>query len=427
MQSLNIWWDNTKVGTLTQNMKHALNFEYDKNWFNNSSLGALSISLPKRKEKYSTFECLPFFAGLLPEQRQRIIIAKNLGISSNNDFSLLEKLGEDVAGVFQILPAGNKPLKLISKLNTQSLTPEELVKKIDNLPSQPLLSGHSDLRVSLAGAQSKIPVVLIDGKIGLPVNGQPTTHILKPAIRNWPATTENEAFVMLLAKSIGLDVANIEPMSVQGRTFLLIERYDREIIDKHLVKRLHQEDFCQALGIMPQQKYQSKTGLNLPICFRLIKKNSIQPKKDILKLLDAVIYNLIVGNADAHGKNFSLLYGNKGPYLAPLYDLFSTVVYPELLPDSAMKIGRCKTLEELERSTTRKEKKDKGWNRFANKTSIEMGIIKERVNELCESILSELDKVSVLPNLMKSGLDFNAITHFASIIRNRAKRCKKTV
>ena len=413
MRILNVWWDNKKVGTLSQDAGRLLDFKYDSSWLKNKNLSALSVSLPKREKRFNTKECRPFFAGLLPEQNQRSIIARNLGVSKNNDFSLLEKLGEDVAGILQILPPNLKPSEISKKTQTKYLTSEELAKKIDDLPIQPLLSGDSELRVSLAGAQSKVPVVLIDGKVGLPIGGQPTTHILKPAMNEYPASTENEAFVMLLAKSVKLDVAIVEPMSVLGRTFLLVKRYDRIISENSIVKRLHQEDFCQALGITPENKYASEGGPGLTDCFKLIRNQSITPIADIKKFLDAVIFNLIVGNADAHGKNFSLLYGVKGPYLAPLYDLLSTVAYPNLTSNFAMRIGKRRTLDEIDIRV---------WNRVAKSIEIDLSYLINRVIELCDSILSRLDKVSI--ELQGDGFDNIAISNFESIIRNRANLCK---
>ena len=182
-------------------------------------------------------------------------------------------------------------------------------------------------------------------------------------MKEYPASTENEALVMLLAKSIELDVADVEPMSVLGRTFLLVNRYDRIISKNSIAKRLHQEDFCQALGIAPENKYASEGGPGFSNCFKLIRNQSITPVSDIKKFLDAIIFNVIVGNADAHGKNFSLLYGKKGPYLAPLYDLLSTAAYPQLTSNFAMRIGKRRTLNELDK---------RGWNRLAESNEIEL-------------------------------------------------------
>lgn len=115
---------------------------------------------------------------------------------------------------------------------------------LDTLPLRPLLAGEEGLRLSLAGAQSKVPVVLVDGAVALPAPGQPTTHIRKPPISRFAAMTENEALVMRLAADIGLDVAPVEARIVHDRTFLLVQRYDRATSDDGFVRQIHQEDFC---------------------------------------------------------------------------------------------------------------------------------------------------------------------------------------
>ncbi len=391
-----------------------LSFKYDNTWLQSEYTTALSISLPKREKEFSTNKCKPFFAGLLPEQRQKSIIVRNFRISINNDFAFLEKLGEDVAGILQILPPNKTPTKVTKGLQTSPLTPELLAKKLDELPKHPLLADDSELRMSLAGAQSKVPVILVNNEIGLPLNGQPSTHILKPCISEYPESTENEAFVMRLAKSIGLDVADVEPKSVNGHKFLLVKRYDR-IVDNSNVKRLHQEDFCQAMGIAPEHKYDKRKKPDLLKCFTLLRNESIAPATDTEKFLQAIIFNVIVGNADAHGKNFSLLYNKNGPFLAPLYDLLSTTIYPELTPNFAMNIGRGRTLEEL---------RPKNWERLASNVELSMTYIKNPLNEVCNSVLSKLNEVSF--ELTKPSLNNDAILNLESTIKYRAIQCLKT-
>ena len=208
---LDIWWDGRLVGQLTQNQHGELGFAYAPDWLNDDDAPPLSNSLPKRVEPFTRRECRPFFGGLLPEESQRDAAARALGVSPGNDFALLCRLGGDVAG-----------------------------------------------------AQSKVPVVLVDGAVALPAPGQPTTHILKPPISRFSATTENEAFVMRLAAAVGLDVAPVEARVVRDRTFLLVQRYDRAGGEDGRVRRIHQEDFCQALGVPPETKYTSEGGPALP-------------------------------------------------------------------------------------------------------------------------------------------------------------------
>ena len=138
-------------------------------------------------------------------------MARVLGVSRANEFALLDRLGDDVAGALQLLPPGERPAAPPPGEQPAPLDEAELVRVLDALPARPLLAGERGLRLSLAGAQSKVPVVLVDDAVALPLPGQPTTHILKAPIPRFPATTENEAFAMRLAAAAGLDVAPVEP------------------------------------------------------------------------------------------------------------------------------------------------------------------------------------------------------------------------
>jgi serine/threonine-protein kinase HipA len=264
----------------------------------------------------------------------------------------------------------------------------------------------------LAGAQPKIPVVLVGGAIALPAPGQPTTHILKPPITRFKGTTENEAFVMRLAAAIKLDVASVEPRVVHGRTFLLIRRYDRSISDAGHVGRIHQEDFCQALGIPPDRKYAGEGGPTFKDGFELLRKTSRVAGVDVLRLLDAAIFNVIVGNADAHGKNFSILYDRDGPRLATLYDLLSTAFYPELSTVFAMKIGKRGTLGALDA---------KGWKAFAADAGISQPLVRQRVGRIRDLIDSRI--ATVVTEIMSPGLDEAVVEALATLIRGRAALC----
>ena len=415
-RALDIWWDGQLVGQLTQNQHGELGFVYSADWLKRESALPLSASLPKRAEPYSRRECRPFFGGLLPEEGQRDAAAKALGVSPRNDFALLDRLGGDVAGALQFLPPGEKPTVPSSIQRAVPLDDEGLIRVLDALPVRPLLAGEEGLRLSLAGAQSKVPVILVDGVVALPAPAQPTTHILKPPISRFAATTENEAFVMRLAATIGLDVASVEPRVVRDRTFLLIQRYDRIIGTDGSVHRVHQEDFCQALGVPPEMKYASEGGPTFKDCFTLLRRVAARPAIDVLKLLDAVVFNLIAGNADAHGKNFSILYDTPGARFAPLYDLLATVAYPDLSSKLAMKIGKRATLAEIDA---------KGWAAFATDAGLGLPLIRRRVVEISDSVKATAQNVAHA--LINPGLDEAALLQFAEIVRDRAERCALTV
>ena len=414
-RTLDIWWDGCHVGQLTQNEHGELGFAYSAAWLEKDDTPALSASLPKRAEPFNRRECRPFFGGLLPEEGQRDAAAQALGVSRGNDFALLDRLGGDVAGALELLPHGQEPSTPPRGLRPQALNDEGVIRVLDALPLRPLLAGQQGLRLSLAGAQSKVPVVLWRGAIALPAPGQPTTHILKPPIPRFPATTENEAFVMRLAAAIGLDTAPVEARVVQGRAFLLVQRYDRSPGEDGAVRRIHQEDFCQALGVPPETKYASEGGPNFKDCFNLIRNLAARPAADILKLLDAVIFNVIAGNADAHAKNFSILYDGKGPRLAPLYDLLATAAYPELSPNFAMRIGRRATLDRLD---------GRGWTAFAADAGIGLPLLQRRIAEIAAAVREKALACAAL--LVQPGLDEAALSRLAIMVMDRAGQCAAT-
>ena len=212
---LEVWWDGRLVGQLTQNQHGELGFAYSPDWLENGDGPPLSASLPKRVEHFSRREYRPFFGGLLPEESQRDAAAQALGVSPGNDWALLDRLGGDVAGALQLVPHGEQPSRPNLIQHPIQLDEAGLMRVLDALPIRPLLAGEAGLRLPLAGAQSKLPVVLVDGAVALPAPGQPTTHILKPPIPRFSGTTENEALVMRLAAAIGLDVAAVAPSSLK--------------------------------------------------------------------------------------------------------------------------------------------------------------------------------------------------------------------
>jgi len=288
---------------------------------------------------------------------------------------------------------------------------------LDELPSRPFLAGREGLRLSLAGAQSKIPVVLVDGEIALPAPGEATSHILKPPIERFLGTTENEAFAMRLAKRIRLDVADVEIRRAGDRSFLLVERYDRIRGEDGVLQRLHQEDFCQALGYTSDRKYAADGGPIFRDCFDLLRRAATRPAVEILKLFDAAIYNLITGNADAHAKNFSLIYReNSAIELAPLYDLLSTVYYPELSPRLAMKVAKRHTLEEL---------KPGDWEKFAEETGLALRFIRTRIKELADAVSESIGETKA--EILESASDRNAVGEISSLIAARASSLSQRV
>jgi serine/threonine-protein kinase HipA len=408
--ALSVWWDGKVAGTLRLDKNGEMQFAYAPVWLEDSASPALSFSLPKRLDPFGRRECQPFFEGMLPEESQRVAIARALGVSAGNDFRLLEHLGGEVAGALTLLPEGEVPPKS-SDGAPDILDDQHLLDLLDRLPIRPMLAGEGGLRLSLAGAQSKLPVLLVDGQIALPAPGQPTSHILKPPIPRFEGTTENEFYCMTLARALGLDVARVAMRRVEDRPFLLIERYDRKVDGKGRLVRLHQEDFAQALGVPSQRKYASEGGPTFRDVFALLRTAATRPARDVLKLTDAAIFNLIIGNADAHAKNFSLLHIDGVVRLAPLYDLLSTIAYPELSAKLAMKIAKKAVLEEIEPCH---------WDRFAEEIRIGAPYLHRRIGQLCQAVLHQISAAgSALAALLPAGERF---ADLAEIVGDRAER-----
>ncbi len=367
--------DEAVVGRLWLDEKKHFCFQYEAEWLNTSRI-PLSLSLPLRKEPYLDDESHPFFANLLPEEKVRVVIARNLGVSLNNDYGLLEKIGGDCAGAVSLYPEADETER---KPGTyRQLTPDELNTIIGELPKRPLLAGEKGIRLSLAGAQKKLPVYYDEQHFHLGLGTAPSNYIIKPPIEDLDGTVENEAFCMALARAVGLDVPRTFIHQHDETRVFVVKRYDR-VDTGNGIKRLHQEDFCQALGIHPEFKYETEGGPTLAACFNLARQNSRTSGKDVLSLVNWVIFNYLIGNSDAHGKNLSLLLLPEGPVLAPFYDLISTRIYAHfgLASGLAMKIGGENDPDAVQK---------RHWEKFAEEIGVKPRLIMTRIVELAKKI-----------------------------------------
>ena len=372
---LEVWLFADRVGTLAL-VDGRLNFWYTPDWLLQANAVALSCSLPLQAAPFDDHVTRPYFAGLLPEGQMRRLIAQQFQISGQNDFALLDHIGGECAGAVTFLAPG-VPLPESAVDDVHWLSDEELMAILDELPRRPMLAGKDGLRLSLAGAQDKLPVVFDGVRIGLPRNGTPSSHILKPAIRSVEASVVNEGFCMALAEVMLLNPAKSKIHRVGNHAFLLVERYDRISGSERRRQRLHQEDFCQALGVVPEMKYQNEGGPDLKQCFDLIRRVTRPSAPQVLRLLDYVVFNTLIGNHDAHAKNFSLLYVRKVPILAPLYDSLSTAIYPTLTPKMAMKMGSKYKFSELQA---------RHWAQFSQEAGLAKAQAKRRILELATSL-----------------------------------------
>ena len=408
---LEVWLLGQSVGQLIQ-ADGRLSFSYSPRWLQSPSAQPLSRSLPLRPEPFDDKATRPFFAGLLPEGDKRKLVAMALQVSPQNDYALLNGIGGECAGAVTLLEPGQQPTGLPSEQYVRWLDDGELIAILDELPRRPMLAGKDGLRLSLAGAQDKLPVVFVNGHIGLPKQNTPSSHILKPAISAVEGSVYNEGFCMALAMRLKLSVASTSIRRVADRVYLLVERYDRLRQPDGSLQRLHQEDFCQALGVAPEYKYQNEGGPDLTQCFDLIRKATRPSAPQVLRLLDYVIFNALIGNHDAHAKNFSLIYTRRGTVLAPLYDTLSTAVYANLTDKMAMKIGSKYKFTEVQKQH---------WEQFAQAAGLSPVQVKKRILTLASLLPSEA--VSLRHELTTQDLNHDILSEIVGIIE---KRCQLT-
>ena len=408
-RSLDVYLHEEPVGRLVQDDGGQMSFEYLESWLAKPDAVVLSQSLPLRKERFPTRECRGFFGGILPEESKREIIARNLGISARNDYAMLEQIGGECAGAVTFIPEGQQPPE--RAYHYRKLDAKELAGILRDLPKRPLLAGEKGIRLSLAGAQDKVAVRIESEEVSLPLGGAPSTHILKPAVERFAGVVSNEALCMTLAAHINLPAAKVETRRVEDVEYLLVERYDRKHVTVDgapTVERLHQEDFCQAQNIVSEMKYQKEGGPSFKQCFALLRNVSTAPVLDLANLLDAAIFNYLVGNNDAHGKNFSLVYQDKQIRLARLYDVICTIYYPELSTDMSMKIGR-------EYSSEKVAPKD--FEQLAEDGGLAKPLARRRVPELASAALEAFAKIKIPDKVSEE---------VAALIRKRCERaCAK--
>lgn len=420
LHELAVWMFDDHIGTLAL-VEGRLNFWYRPEWLKQAKAIPLSWSLPLQAAHFDDRITRPFFAGLLPEGQMRRLIAQQFQVSGQNDFALLDHIGGECAGAVTLLEPGQvmpSPVKNSNGSgNVQWLSDEEIIAILDELPRRPMLAGKDGVRLSLAGAQDKLPVVFDGERIGLPLDGTPSSHILKSAILAVEDSVTNEGFCLALARAMQLKPANSSIHTVRDRQFLLVERYDRAAVIEGHRQRLHQEDFCQALGVVPELKYQNEGGPDLAQCFELVRQVTRPSAPQVLRLLDYVIFNALIGNHDAHAKNFSLLYFNKSPgkapVLAPLYDALSTAVYPTLTTKMAMKIGSKYKFSEVQAQH---------WDQFATETGLAKAPAKKRILELATLLPVAARK---LQSDQSSGFSENTLVE--KIIALIEQRCALTI
>lgn len=370
---------------------------------------ALSVTMPLREAPWTGAVARNWFCNLLPEGAVREAIVQRLRLPHDDDFSLLAAIGGECAGAVSLRVPGAMQAA-VDEGETDLEAVLFLQGDVGGEGSWALAG--TPMRLSLAGAQDKLAVVAeADGRLRLPHRGEPSTHILKPDSRRFRGLRDAEALGLALARRLGLDAAPARLVDVLGTPALLIERYDRVRAPDGTLQRLHQEDFCQALGYPDGLKYEASGGPGLAACSALVRRLALGPAA-VQGLLDWVVFNALIGNADAHAKNLSLLCDREGRrWLAPLYDLVPTVYLPESLVDRtpAMRIGGAARIDRIG---------VEDWAAFADAAGYRKPYVMDRVRSLAGRILECLAEVG--SGIVEQGGDPERVERVMAAIEGNA-------
>ena len=324
------------VGHITGDSFRDACFQYSKDYLDSDQARPISISLPLTEEAYSSEKTKCFFEGLLPEGFSRKAVANWIKSDEEDYLSILSALGKECLGALRIVDENEveEPLGY-EKLSLKKV--KELAAEGATRSTRILMETH----LSLTGASGKVGLYYDEENNNwyLPKGNAPSTHIVKQSHVRFERIVLNEQLCMLTAKQLGIEVPESFIINVgkgaDSEILYATKRFDRlmkggKLIDDLPVpNRLHQEDFAQALGITPGEKYEKEKSGYLQKMFEVIRENSVDPISEQTKLWKRICFNYLIGNNDAHIKNYSLIYSEnlKGISLSPAYDIVSTRVY----------------------------------------------------------------------------------------------------
>lgn len=329
---LSVFYRGRIVGRL---FREPLTFSYDPSWLSAADAFAISVALPLQAAPFGEAPARAFFFNLLPEAGARRRLAGRLGISEGNDYAILTAIGGECAGALSISTSSETEPE---QGEYEPISGEKLARWIATGGAPSAAAAVEGVRLSLAGAQDKLPVYIDEQGLFLPKWGAPSSHILKFDGRDFKQLTLNELFVLRLAKAAGLPAVRAELLRFGRSAALCVERYDRSWSSGAL-QRLHQEDLCQALGVPAERKYEAEGGPSIASCVEVVRKFSADPLSDTAAVIRWQLFNAAAGNADGHGKNLALIHAAGGTRLAPYYDLVCTRAYPRVDRRLAMSIG----------------------------------------------------------------------------------------
>ncbi len=386
------------IGDLEADREGKLSFRYSAEWLAGISerepfTHALSMSMPPREETYGHLEAGPFFDGLLPDNpTARRALASHFQIDVSDDFNLLFELGRECPGAVTIVPA-DTPVSTEgdSKPEFKVIDDVTLAGFIRDLPARPLfVDADGEVRMSLAGVQNKAAVLLTKEGIALARGSTPTTHILKIDIASLPGSTRVENFCLKVAAAVGIKTVSSSVRVADGQSYLLVARYDRSLAGAEgakFIRRHHQEDFAQALGRFPTEKYEKDGGPGWKECFDLMNRTS-DPLTYRSELLSRAIFQFLIGNPDAHAKNYSLVYRPDGAHLSHFYDVNNAAAFRKFYKNQkarlAMSIGGERDPDLLT---------SEHWVKFADDIGVRKEVVFDRLYDLAGKIPSAADRI----------------------------------
>ncbi len=412
--------DGKEVGRVHRDARGRLTFVYEDAWRIAADVYPLSLSMPLGAKQHGSAVTEAFLWGLLPDNEQVLSRwAAKFHVSARNVFALISNVGEDCAGAVQfVTPERLSAVRSGKEDKVEWLSESDIAKRLEILRAD-----HAAWRLprdigqfSLAGAQPKTALLLQNSRWGIPSGRLPTTHILKPPTGHFDGHAENEHICLMLARSLSLPTAQSKVMRFKNEIAIVIERYDRQHKGNDII-RVHQEDVCQALGIMPTKKYQNEGGPSAYDIAELLRTYSTDRREDLDTFIAAIGFNWLIAGTDAHAKNFSLLLGARRVRLAPLYDIASILPYDRVdlqKVKMAMKIGGEYKLTHIGL---------RQWQKFAREMRIEPDKLIELLLSMAKKIPDEVNAARV--RAREEGLKEAIIEPLATQLVKRARECQR--
>ena len=409
-----------EVGRVHNDTRGRLTFIYDDQWRNDIEAYPLSLSMPIAAKEHGRAAVEAFLWGLLPDNEQVLARwAAKFQVSARNVFALISHVGEDCAGAVQfVTPERLEAIRSGKEDKVEWLDEAELAKRL-----RALREDHAAWRLprdtgqfSLAGAQPKTALLLQNDRWGIPSGRIPTTHILKPPTGHFDGHAENEHICLMLARNLGLPAAQSKVRRFKDEVAIVVERYDRQQKGNDII-RVHQEDTCQALGIMPTKKYQNEGGPSAANIIELLRTYSTDRDTDLDTFVTALGFNWLIAGTDAHAKNYSLLLSGPDVRLAPLYDIASILPYEEVdlrKAKLAMKIGGEYKVELIGL---------RQWQKFARDVRTNADQLVEVLISMAKHLPDEVAAARALAR--EEGLNNALIDRLAKQLIDRAHECQR--